>query len=213
MSRPLDTDATTTTTEGTMHDHLDDQRLDDQRLDDRHLDDRHLDNRHEDVTDSRVAEAGGPGGWGGQAGSAPVDTHATDIHADPHAADPHAADTRPADTGVTHTPPGESRAARMSEPSAVSEQAADETALIPRQRAADYQDRWQTLKAQFVDEPRTAVRDANELVGQVLDEIEETFRTQRADLERDLHDDAASTEDLRLALGRYRTFFDRLLSF
>ena len=203
MSRPLDTD-TTTTTEGTMHDHLDDQRLDD---------------RHEYVADSHVAEAGGPGGWGGQAGSAPVDTHATDPYAtDPHATDPHAAgthaaDTRSAEAGATHTPPGESRAARMSEPSAVSEQAADETALIPRQRAADYQDRWQTLKAQFVDEPRTAVRDANELVGQVLDEIEETFRTQRADLERDLHDDAASTEDLRLALGRYRTFFDRLLSF
>ncbi|MFC7658209.1 hypothetical protein ACFQV8_19915 [Pseudonocardia benzenivorans] len=84
---------------------------------------------------------------------------------------------------------------------------------MPARRAADYQQRWESLKAHFVDEPRTAVRGANELVGEVLDDIEAMFRQQRGELERDLHDDAASTEDLRLALGRYRTFFDRLLSF
>ncbi|NMH97656.1 hypothetical protein [Pseudonocardia acidicola] len=86
-------------------------------------------------------------------------------------------------------------------------------ALISHDRAADYRARWEALKAGFVDEPRTAVRGADELVGQVLDEIEEVFRRQRGELERDLHDDQASTEDLRLALGRYRSFFDRLLAF
>lgn len=146
--------------------------------------------------------------------------HVTDDHL--RAPDDHRAqaESYPAD-GQEHAaapqgsvaPQGQSRAERMSEPSVVSDPDTEETALIPRQRATDYQERWQVLKAQFVDEPRTAVRDANELVGQVLDEIEETFRNQRSDLERDLHDDAASTEDLRLALGRYRTFFDRLLSF
>jgi hypothetical protein len=89
----------------------------------------------------------------------------------------------------------------------------DPNRLVPARRAADYQQRWESLKAHFVDEPRTAVRGANELVGEVLDDIEAMFRQQRGELERDLHDDAASTEDLRLALGRYRTFFDRLLSF
>ncbi|GEL21448.1 hypothetical protein PSU4_04020 [Pseudonocardia sulfidoxydans NBRC 16205] len=201
MSRP--TDAHATTTEGTMQDRLDDQ------LDQRHhdaVDPTAAEPRDGDPRDPRGGEAGGPGGWGGQGnghdGGAPAQTPPT---AHPQPPDPNAAGAGAAQDG--------SRAARLSEPSAVSQHEAERTALIPRQRASDYQDRWQVLKAQFVDEPRTAVRDANELVGQVLDEIEETFRTQRSDLERDLHDDAASTEDLRLALGRYRTFFDRLLNF
>ncbi|ODU02686.1 MAG: hypothetical protein ABS81_16865 [Pseudonocardia sp. SCN 72-86] len=185
MSRlddPQTHDPAMTTSEGTMHDRLDDRT---------------------DVP----AQEGGPGGWGGQTETRPADDRLADGH-------PGAAPAHP-DAGYEQAAAseGQSRAERMSAPSAVSEPDAEETALIPRQRATDYQDRWQVLKAQFVDEPRTAVRDANELVGQVLDEIEETFRNQRTDLERDLHDDAASTEDLRLALGRYRTFFDRLLSF
>jgi hypothetical protein len=56
------------------------------------------------------------------------------------------------------------------------------------------------------------VHDADALVGQVLDGLERTFRTQRADLEHSLGDDCASTEDPRMAFGRYREFFDRLLS-
>jgi hypothetical protein len=83
--------------------------------------------------------------------------------------------------------------------------------LIPRDRADEYLRRWESLKAGFVDEPRGAVRDANALVGTVLDELEELFTRQRGELESDLRDEQASTEDLRLALGRYRTFFDRLL--
>ncbi|GAA1832884.1 hypothetical protein GCM10009836_08770 [Pseudonocardia ailaonensis] len=86
-------------------------------------------------------------------------------------------------------------------------------ALIPQDRSADYMRRWESLKAGFVDEPRGAVRDANGLVGEVLDELEELFRRQRSELEIDLRDEQASTEDLRLALGRYRSFFDRLLTF
>ncbi len=85
-------------------------------------------------------------------------------------------------------------------------------ALIEPERARGYQDRWQVLKGDFVDEPRRAVRDANALVGEVLDDLETTFRRQRERLERDLGDSDASTEDLRLALGRYRSFFDRLLT-
>jgi hypothetical protein len=85
--------------------------------------------------------------------------------------------------------------------------------LIPADRAESYNSRWKELKGEFVDEPRGAVRGANELVGEVLDELEELFRSQRADLEEGLDSDQTTTEDLRLALGRYRSFFDRLLSF
>lgn len=85
--------------------------------------------------------------------------------------------------------------------------------LIPADRAESYHSRWNELKGEFVDEPRGAVRRANELVGEVLDELEELFRSQRADLEQGLDSEQTTTEDLRQALGRYRSFFDRLLSF
>ncbi len=85
--------------------------------------------------------------------------------------------------------------------------------LIPAERAESYNSRWNELKSEFVDEPRGAVRGANELVGEVLDELEKLFRDQRADLEHGLDSEQTTTEDLRQALGRYRSFFDRLLSF
>jgi hypothetical protein len=87
------------------------------------------------------------------------------------------------------------------------------TTLIPPERAESYNSRWNELKSEFVDEPRGAVRGANQLVGEVLDELEELFRSQRADLEHGLDSEQTTTEDLRQALGRYRSFFDRLLSF
>jgi hypothetical protein len=89
----------------------------------------------------------------------------------------------------------------------------ERTTLIAPDRAEGYNNRWNQLKSEFVDDPRSAVRGANQLVGEVLDELEELFRGQRADLERGLDSEQTTTEDLRLALGRYRSFFDRLLSF
>jgi hypothetical protein len=85
--------------------------------------------------------------------------------------------------------------------------------LIEPERAESYNSRWKELKGQFVDDPRGSVQGANQLVGEVLDELEELFRNQRADLERGLDSEETTTEDLRQALGRYRSFFDRLLSF
>jgi hypothetical protein len=85
--------------------------------------------------------------------------------------------------------------------------------LIEPERAESYNSRWNELKGEFVDDPRRSVRGANELVGEVLDELEELFRSQRADLEHGLDSEQTTTEDLRQALGRYRSFFDRLLSF
>jgi hypothetical protein len=91
--------------------------------------------------------------------------------------------------------------------------AEERATLIPPDRAESYNSRWTQLKSDFVDEPSRAVRGANELVGEVLDELEELFRSQRAELEQGLDSEQTTTEDLRQALGRYRSFFDRLLSF
>jgi hypothetical protein len=87
------------------------------------------------------------------------------------------------------------------------------TSLIEPERAESYDSRWKELKGEFVDDPRRAVRGANELVGEVLDELEELLRRQRTDLEQGLDSEQTTTEDLRQALISYRSFFDRLLSF
>lgn len=84
--------------------------------------------------------------------------------------------------------------------------------LLSVQRAEFYGSRWDEAKGEFVDEPRQAVAHADALVGEVLDELGTLFTEQRRSIERDLDNDDVSTEDLRLALRRYRSFFDRLLS-
>lgn len=72
---------------------------------------------------------------------------------------------------------------------------------------------WDSIQAGFVDEPRKAVEQADKLVAAAMKRMAETFATERAKLEGqwDRGDDV-STEDLRLALRRYRSFFNRLLS-
>lgn len=89
---------------------------------------------------------------------------------------------------------------------------AEREGLIPQDRAGEYTARWEALKGGFVDEPRQAVARADQLVGELLDELQEQFRRHRHSFEQSLTADQASTEDLRLTLRRYRNFFDRLLS-
>jgi hypothetical protein len=84
--------------------------------------------------------------------------------------------------------------------------------LVPTERVSEYTSRWDAVKGEFVDEPRTAVAKADALVGELLDELDQLFRRQRSDLETGLDADETSTEDLRLAMRRYRSFFDRLLA-
>lgn len=110
---------------------------------------------------------------------------------------------------ATTTPTPTGMAANGTDPS--EDQKAREP-LVSRDRAEDYSTRWNEVKGIFVDEPRQAVGQADELVGQLLDELEELFRQQRRDIEQGLDADETSTEDLRQALRRYRSFFDRLLS-
>jgi hypothetical protein len=74
-------------------------------------------------------------------------------------------------------------------------------------------ERWQEIQARFVDDPREAVHDADALVQDVLHRVTRGFAEERRRLEEhwDGGDDV-STEDLRVALQRYRAFFGRLLS-
>jgi len=88
----------------------------------------------------------------------------------------------------------------------------DRAPLVSSDRADSYASRWNEVKGMFVDEPRQAVQKADQLVGELLDDLERGFREQRQGIEHGLDNDDTSTEDLRMALRRYRSFFDRLLS-
>ena len=79
--------------------------------------------------------------------------------------------------------------------------------------AKDFRSRWDAVQISFVDNPKQAVRQADELVAQVMKSLAETFSNERSKLEAQVDQtDKASTENLRLALRRYRSFFERLLS-
>jgi hypothetical protein len=73
--------------------------------------------------------------------------------------------------------------------------------------------RWDAMQAAFVDEPHRVVEQADSLVAEVMQRISETMAQERTGLERQwAAGDAVGTEDLRLALQHYRSFFQRLLS-
>lgn len=86
-------------------------------------------------------------------------------------------------------------------------------ALFPQEVANDYRSRWDVVQRGFVDDPRQAVHQGDELVAQVLKNLSESFSNEHATLEGRLSKaDQASTETLRVALRRYRSFFERLLA-
>jgi len=87
------------------------------------------------------------------------------------------------------------------------------TPLFPSDQADSFKVRWMQIQSGFVDEPRKAVEQADQLIAEVMKALAGSFADERRDLEQqwDRGGDV-STEDLRLGLRRYRSFFDRLLS-
>jgi hypothetical protein len=85
--------------------------------------------------------------------------------------------------------------------------------LFAQNDAQDFRSRWEKIQIGFVDEPRKAVEQADELVASAIKRLAEVFAAERTKLEGEWDKtDNVSTEDLRVALRRYRSFFDRLLS-
>jgi len=72
---------------------------------------------------------------------------------------------------------------------------------------------WNAIQTKFIDEPRKSVEEADALVASTVQRLAESFAQERATLEGQwARGGDVSTEDLRQALRRYRSFFDRLLS-
>lgn len=77
----------------------------------------------------------------------------------------------------------------------------------------EFRRRWESIQIQFVDEPRQAVEDADGLVAEVIRRLAENFSEERARLEGQWgRGEDVPTDDLRVTLQRYRSFFQRLLS-
>ena len=85
--------------------------------------------------------------------------------------------------------------------------------LFPDSRADELREKWRALQAQFVDDPRETVAEADSLVAELLQELARSFNDARTSLEEQWSSGGdVSTEDLRVTLQRYRSFFERLLS-
>ena len=85
--------------------------------------------------------------------------------------------------------------------------------LFAMDRSTGLRGRWDTIQTAFVDDPRASVQQADTLVAEVIQELASSFAHERKRLDSQWsRGDDVSTEDLRVALRRYRSFFDRLLS-
>jgi hypothetical protein len=103
------------------------------------------------------------------------------------------------------------QAARREE--AVPRDDSHEVSLFPHEEAEGFRARWDAIQTGFVDEPKTAVGEADALVAQVVTRLAQVFSDEKDTLEQQWgRGDSVSTEDLRIALKRYRAFFHRLLS-
>ena len=146
---------------------------------------------HARRTDTPVTRAADPRTGDGRAAEARA--------ADMREGDARMADERMADSRMAQP---QQRAAHADEPLA---------ALFHADVAQGFRSRWDAAQIGFVDDPRRAVRQADELVAEVMKTLAQSFADERRQLEAQMNE-TASTENLRVALQRYRSFFQRLLS-
>jgi hypothetical protein len=87
------------------------------------------------------------------------------------------------------------------------------TSLLPTDETEELGERWEEIQSSFVDEPQTAVEEADALVADLMQRLTGSFANERRRLEsRWAKGEDVSTEELRVTLTRYRSLFDKLLS-
>jgi len=118
---------------------------------------------------------------------------------------------RPLTTAELAGRSGEAPPADVVEPARSDEDAGLEP-LLAEEEAEGFRSRWQEIQTAFVDAPDGAVERADALVAELMQRLAQSFAQEREALESQLRGEQASTEDLRVGLQRYRSFFERLLS-
>jgi hypothetical protein len=92
------------------------------------------------------------------------------------------------------------------------EKSMEEQALFADDELKSFRSRWEGVQRSFVDEPQGSVQKADALVSDLVERLTAGFAEARTGLEEQWKQgEEASTEDLRVALTRYRAFFQRLL--
>jgi len=116
-------------------------------------------------------------------------------------------------TTEDRSPRNSSREERASDRPAMDTRAERLVPLFEGGAAEKFRSRWVAIQSKFVDDPSDAVKQADELVADVIENVTRSFADRRGSLEQQWNGGAkASTEDLRIALKQYRSFFDRLLT-
>ncbi|MFF3130006.1 hypothetical protein ACFVRD_49550, partial [Streptomyces sp. NPDC057908] len=126
------------------------------------------------------------------------------------------ADAPPEHTGETVTTDREGREEGRG-PASAGEQGeaelAEEKEPLLGKEQEEFRLRWQKIQGEFVDDPKNAVNAADQLVAETMQALATTFSEHKRGLEGQWHrGEEVATEDLRIALQRYRSFFNRLLS-
>jgi hypothetical protein len=112
------------------------------------------------------------------------------------------------ETVVHETPMGEI----ITHETPIGTNAGSSVSLLNREESEQFRTRWNEIQGKFVDEPRSAVEKADELVSEVIELITQMFNNEHRSLEAQWNKgNDVSTEDLRIALQRYRSFFNSLV--
>ena len=118
-------------------------------------------------------------------------------------------DVDPMDETIVHESPMDETIAHEAP---VSTNAGSLAALLNLDESEQFRTRWNEIQGKFVDEPRSAVQQADTLVSEVIEKITEMFANEHSSLESQWKEgNDVSTEDLRKALQHYRSFFNRLV--
>jgi hypothetical protein len=119
------------------------------------------------------------------------------------------ADKAPVNAALIHeTPMGET----ITHEAPIDTNAESSAALLNREESEHFRTRWNEIQGKFVDEPHSAVQQADALVSEVIEQITQMFTKEHSLLEGQWNQgNDVSTEDLRKALKRYRSFFNRLV--
>lgn len=179
---------------------------------------RDLASTNDPVTGAAAASDPAPE-TGEQLSAAPTTVYDREASYDPEVSDREAVDGEAADTpsrdGEFQAPaaaPGR-RADPASPAGAADSASANGAPLLTEELSATFQRHWEEVQTRFVDEPRGAVEEADGLVANLMQQLAEGFAQERERLEAQWgRGEDISTEDLRIALQRYRSFFQRLLT-
>lgn len=134
-------------------------------------------------------------------------------HPKPTGNDAPSARTEPPTPGTEPATPGTNSPVARTQPPTGETEPLNEKSLFADAELSGLRSRWDEVQSGFVDDPRQCVQKADALVSDVVDQLTTGFSEVRSRLEAQwARGEEASTEDLRLALKRYRAFFQRLLA-